>query len=121
MTRLQSLSPVALYKLAMRAFFRVEARMTGPAMGYQPFGWDWRTARLLHPQLTRMHDRVRDEFRRRADAEGMTLNEYRRAYVHDRHLITGRRRRSRKLPKAIEQMLVNSGDLASPERCALPR
>ena len=121
MTRVQSLSAVTLYKLCMRAYFRIESLMTDPANGYQPFGWDWPTAWVLHPNLVRMYRRVKCEFHRRAAAEGMSINEYRRAYVHDRHLITGRRRRARRLPLAIERMLVASGDLAPVGRCRLPR
>lgn len=65
-----------LVRIASRNYAKVQKRMTSKDMGYQPFGWDWPTARMLHPLHCRHADRCKAELKRRADAAGLTLAAY---------------------------------------------
>lgn len=67
-----------LYRIARRNFTKVSIRMTSPYMGYQPFGWDWPTARMLYPLQVRHADRCKAELQRRAELAGANWPDYRR-------------------------------------------
>lgn len=76
MKTLHKLSALALVAIGQHLYDKIVQAMTGPHMGYQPYGWDWDTAWMLHERLVRAYTRVRNEFVRRAKAAGMSLQQF---------------------------------------------
>lgn len=50
MNRLHTLSNNSFVKVAGKVFARIDYTMSGPHMGYQPWGWDWPTFGVLYPR-----------------------------------------------------------------------